>query len=183
MDGERIVCLISTIAQAPVLIVPLLHETGALYFEKYVFTTIDLKNNFLIKYHCVHYLIALAFFNSLPPGSKGSLNWLCFPPARRLIYCHILLQHKTLRRFTHWQIGFVFSTSCTQYPARSPKGLPRRTRNDQIGFVFSSSLSSPLQRTMNHGIGFDWLCFSLFKTIKFFIITFPIRLYIILYIL
>ena len=39
-------CLISTIAQAPVLIVPLLHETGAFFFQK-----IRNHHNRFFKYH------------------------------------------------------------------------------------------------------------------------------------
>lgn len=49
MDGGRIVYFVRTIAQAPVLIVSLLHETGAFFFQNYVVTTIEILLINLIK--------------------------------------------------------------------------------------------------------------------------------------
>ena len=68
-----------TIAQAPVLIVPLLHETGAVFYAK-----IRIHHNRNTPHQSckiaasVHYLIAPAFFKIPPPRSRGFLNSLIF---------------------------------------------------------------------------------------------------------
>jgi len=61
-------------------------------------------------------------------GLKIGFVWVCFPGFPEGIYFHNLLSNKTLRQFTRWQIGFVFSNRV--FNPQKIRGL------NNIGFVW-----------------------------------------------